>query len=283
MFQLQNNQTPATPEFRSFAIRMQRLGETFVVRDVMIKVADLIYVPLGDINAARAIVEKETYSVVPTSDDGANFERVFCTERPTNGERTIMIEREISVSDHIPDSTPLAAAFVLFESREWYLTLRGNQVSGLITYWEFNRHEFRVQLYTVLSLIEGLSRDILAKDGCGVSDETGINLPPDEVKTPLQRFKAAKEKGGGNRFVDELEFHHVNDALMKHQPWRNFLLQKKLSQKQYEEKYCFTTIRNDVMHGRTLFPTYERFRKRRAAIGRMVDWIDYLYAYHAIQ
>ena len=65
--------------------------------------------------------------------------------------------------------------------REWYLTLRENYVSGLITYWEFNRHEFRVQLYTIVSLIEGISRDILAKDGCGVADATGINLDPEKL------------------------------------------------------------------------------------------------------
>src|SRR5438552_3838754 len=78
-----------------------------------------------------------------------------------HGERVITEERPTAIADHIPDSTPLAEAFLLFDEREWYLTLRENYVSGLITYWEFNRHEFRVQLYTIVSLIEGISRDIL--------------------------------------------------------------------------------------------------------------------------
>jgi hypothetical protein len=37
------------------------------------------------------------------------------------------------------------------------------------------------------------------------------------------------------------------------------------------------------MHGRTIFPTYERFKKRRRAIAKMVEWIDHLYAYIALQ
>ena len=68
MFQLKNNQTPSTPEFHSLAMRMQRLGETFVVRDVMVKAADIDYVAPGDLEAARAKVEKERYSVVPASE-----------------------------------------------------------------------------------------------------------------------------------------------------------------------------------------------------------------------
>jgi hypothetical protein len=99
---------------------------------------------------------------------------------------------------------------LLFDEREWYLTLKGNRVSGLITYWEFNRHEFRVQLYAIVSLIEAISRDILSEDGCGVTDATCINLDPQELTDPLKRFEAAKEAGGGNRFVDELDFHQVH-------------------------------------------------------------------------
>src|SRR4051812_32228171 len=61
--------------------------------------------------------------------------------------------RPTSVSGHIPDSTPLAEAFYFVGSREWYLTLRANQVSGLITYWAFNSREFRLQLLAGLSRV----------------------------------------------------------------------------------------------------------------------------------
>ena len=277
MFQLKSAQDPSTAAFVSLATMMRRLGETFVVRDVMVDASKIRSVAPGAINEAEEIVQKKRYSVIPVW-NGETFEAAFHTNRLPGEGRTVMHEQAITVADHIPDSTPLAEAFLLFASREWYLTLKGNRVSGLITYWEFNSHEFRVQLYTVLSLIEELSRNLLASDGCGVNDATGLNLDAEKLKTPLERFQKNKQTGDGNRFVDELDFHQVDDALKQHELWREFILSR-VTKTQLDEKYCFTTLRDDVMHGRTVFPTYDRFKKRQATISRMVEWIDYLYAY----
>src|SRR2546425_487530 len=106
-----------THEFHSFAELMRKLGETFVVSDVMVPAAKIEFVTPGDRNAANHIVEEKRYSVVPASADGQSFEVVFCTEHPVNGARTVTTMRETSVSDHIPDSTPLADAFYLLDTR----------------------------------------------------------------------------------------------------------------------------------------------------------------------
>jgi hypothetical protein len=282
MFRMPTDQE-RTREFQSFAAQMRRLGETFVVRDVMVDVAKVIYVHPGDIKGARDIVRRERFSVVPASECGTVFERVFCTEPQPGDEISVIPERPVSISDHIPDSTPVADAFSLFDEREWYLTFRGNKVSGLITYWELNRHEFRVQLYPMLSLIEELSRHILVAAGCGVSDCTGIELDAGDLKRAQQRFSSAKADGGGNNFVDHLDFHHLNKALWKCDWWREFLGRRGISRTQYEKEYNFNPIRNEVMHGRVLFPTYQQFTNRRTAIAKMADWIDLLYAYRAVQ
>jgi hypothetical protein len=264
---------------------MRKLGETFVVRDVMVHYDRIEYVAPGDGNAANRIVAEKKYSVVPVSADGQNFEAVFCTEHPLNAARTITTVRETSVSDHIPDSTPLAEAFYLFGTREWYLTLRGNRVSGLITYWAFNSREFRIQLYAGLSRVEELSRDVLAKDGCGLSSDKGLNLTAEVLEKVRKRFESARQKMGGNRFVDELDFHQVNDALRKHSPWRDFLHQKvgkSLSNSEYDRLYNFTDFRDAVMHGRILFPAYRNFQKSSSTISQIGELIDHLDAYRAL-
>lgn len=179
--------------FHSFAESMERLGETFAVRDVMVPLSVIEYVAPGEDDRARRIVAEKRYSVVPVSEDGQTFGSVFCTEHPANSDRTITKVRRTSVSDHIPDSTPLAEALFLFESREWYFTLRGNRVSGLVTYWAFNSREFRVQLYAGLSRVEELSRDALAKDGCGVADGSGLNLTPQVLQKVRERFESARQ------------------------------------------------------------------------------------------
>jgi len=261
---------------------MRKLGETFVVSDVMVHQAQIEYVAPGDRNAANRIVAEKRYSVVPASADGQNFETVFCTEHPVNGARTITTMRETSVSDHIPDSTPLAEAFYLFEAREWYLTLRGNRVSGLITYWAFNSREFRIQLYAGLSRVEELSRDLLAKDGCGISSAKGLNLTAEVLEKVRKRFESVRQKMGGNRFVDELDFHQINDALRKHSPWRDFLhgkLGTSLSNSEYERLYNFTDFRDAVMHCRILFPAYWDFKKRSSTISQIGELIGHLDAY----
>jgi hypothetical protein len=276
----------STHQFHSFATLMRKLGETFVVSDVMVLRDQIEYVAPGDGNAANRLVAEKRYSVVPASADGQNFETVFCTEHPLNGARTITTMRKASVSDHIPDSTPLAESFYLFETREWYLTLRGNQVSGLITYWAFNSREFRIQLYAGLSRVEELSRDLLAKDGCGLSSDKGLNLTPEVLEKVRKRFESARQKMGGNRFVDELDFHHVNEALRKHSPWRDFLherLGKSLSNGEYERLYNFTDFRDAVMHGRILFPAYRNFQERSSMISQMGELIDHLDAYCALR
>jgi hypothetical protein len=263
---------------------MRRLGETFMVRDVMVQRNQLEYVAPGDMAAAKHIVAEKRFSVVPASDDGQKFDFVFCTEHPTNNARTITEERATSVADHIPDSTPLAEAFGLFEAREWYLTLRGNRVSGLVTYWAFNSREFRVQLYVGLSRLEELSRDVLAKDDCGVSNHQGLNLSAQVLEKVSERFQLAQKELGGNRFVDELDFHNVNDALRKHLPWRHYLHQqigRTLSNGEYEKLYNFTELRDAVMHGRVLFPTYRHFKVGTRTISKIGELIDHLAAYHA--
>jgi hypothetical protein len=261
---------------------MWKLGETFIVRDVMVQLSQIEYVLPGDDSAARSIVSKKGFSVVPISEDGKRFTSVFWTEHEPDG--TQMMVQDTSISDHIPDSTPIAEAFFLFEAREWYLTLRENRVSGLITYWAFNSREFRVQMYAALSRLEELSRDVLAKDGCGISSEKGLNLSAAAVEKIRVRFETAKSKLGGNRFVDELDFHQVNDALRKHSPWRNFLhdrLGSPVSNTEYERRYSFTGLRDAVMHGRIVFPTYQDFRKQVPCIANIVELIDHLDAYLA--
>jgi hypothetical protein len=275
----------ADSDFHSFAKSMQRLGETFAVRDVMVPLHLIEHVAPGDDDRARRIVAEKRYSVVPVSEDGQNFDSVFCTDHPTDGDRTITTVKSTSVSDHIPDSTPLAEALFLFENREWYLTLRGNRVSGLVTYWAYNSREFRVQLYVGLSYVEERSRDALAKDGCGVSSECGLGLRPKELQRVRQQFDRARQKLGGNRFVDELQFRQVNNALKKHLLWRDFLHQRLgriLGEDEYGDLYDFTMLRNDVMHGRVLFPTYEDFRRFTGMIDKIGEFIDHLDAYNAL-
>ncbi len=277
-------QPPSSTALRShsFAVLVQRLGETFMVRDVMVKLEQIQYVAPGDVVKARHTVEVKRFSVVPVSNDGKSFESVFCTEHPPSSARTITEERPTTIADYIPDSTPLAEAFALFEAREWYLTLRTNRVSGLVTYWAFNSHEFRVQLYVGLSQIEEFSRNVLAKDGCGVSNQRGLNLTGKVLEKVSKRFESAHHELGGNRFVDELDFHHVNDALKKHLPWREHFHQRlgeSLSNGEYARRYNFTTLRDAVMHGRVLFPTYRRFKEGTRTISRIAELISHLEAY----
>jgi hypothetical protein len=277
--------TSTKPDLHSFAELMRRLGETFGVRDVMVPVSSIEFVAPGDEDGAKRIVAAKRYSVVPVSDDGENFGSVFCTEHPLKAARTVTTIRATSVADYIPDSTPLAEALFLFESREWYLTLRGNRASGLITYWAFNSREFRVQLYAGLSRVEELSRDILAKDGCGVSDDRGLNLTAQVLEVARARFESVRREMGGHRFVDELQFHQVHDALRKYSSWRDFLRQRvgrSLSNKEYERLYNFTKLRDGVMHGRVLFPTYRDFKQFTVMIDNIGEFIGHLDAYDSL-
>lgn len=276
--------TAADPGSRSFASLIRRLGESFIVRDVMIPRDQIEYVRPGDVVEASRIVSEKRFSVVPASEDGQRFGSVFDTKRTKDSARTVTEERAASITDYIPDSTPLAEAFLFFEAREWYLTLRGNQVAGLITYWAFNSREFRIQLYVALSRLEELSRDVLAKDGCGASSPQGLQLTPEVLDKVGKRFESARKELGGNRFVDELDFHNLHDALRKHLPWRDYLHQrvgKNLSNSEYDRLYSFTNLRDAVMHGRLLFPTYRRFGEGTSAIDKLIELIDHLAAYHA--
>lgn len=277
------NSTPEDPEITPYVKLIRKLGETFVVRDVMVQLSQIEYVDPGDEAAASRIVNEKRYSVVPTSDDGKTFNSVFCTMHEANDPRRVTREQQTSISDHIPDSTPLADAFSLFDSREWYFTLRDNRVSGLVTYWAFNSREFRVQLYAGLSRVEELSRDLLVKDGCGVLDEHGLTLTPAGLAKIKERIGPSWLENGGNRFVDELDYHQVHTSLSKHSPWRDFLNEETglaFSNRGYDKPYNFTSLRDAVMHGRVLFPTYREFKECTPLIrniGRLIDLLgEYL-------
>lgn len=279
-------QPPVGSQPHPFAALMQRLGETFTVSDVMVPLAEIASVNPSDRHAADRIVREKKYSVVPASLDSLHFPYVFWTEHHANSDRAITDRRDTNLSDHIPDSTPLAEAFYLFDSREWYFAIRANRVSGLITYWAFNSREFRVQLYAGLSRVEELSRDLLAGDKCGVDSEHGLRLSPAVIQKARERFEFVRQEMGGNRFVDELQFHHVHEALRKHKPWFEFLqarLAPTISKAEYEREFNFTEFRDAVMHGRTLFPTYRAFKSGTGTVRRIGELIDHLHAYIAIR
>jgi hypothetical protein len=270
------------PEISPYAKLARRLAETFIVRDVMVHLPHVEYVDPGDQRNAERLVQEKRYSVVPVSKDGQTFTGAFCTEHEPNSARRITHERPTSISDYIPESTSLTAGFSLFREREWYLTLRNNQVSGLVTYWMFNSREFRVLLYAGLSRIEELSRDVLAKDGCGVADESGLNLTPESIVKIKERIKPTWIENGGNRFVDELDYHQINTSLKKHVPWRNFLNKTAggpASNGEYDRSYNFTDLRDAVMHGRVLFPTYRRLQESLPHVQRIDHLLAQLDAY----
>ena len=265
-----------------FASVMSRLGETFAVRDLMVPIEDIKYVESGNEDGAKDLVTSKRYSVVPISNDGQTFKSVYATTFGSTGERIVGGCRDVVISDHIPDSTPIAEAFFLFDDREWYLTLRANRVSGLLTYWAFNGREFRVQLYAGFSRVEELARDVLAADNCGVADGAGLGLEQKDLKTALKRFKDARLKMGSHRFLDELLFSQLSKSLRQHARWRNFLnsrIGRQLSDDDYPVDSTFTEMRNAVMHGRLLFSTYQDFKAGRNTIGRVGDLIVHLEAY----
>jgi hypothetical protein len=277
------NSRPESPDTNPYLKLIRRLGETFVVRDVMVQLPQIQYVTPGDEAWATRIFKEKRYSVVTVSADGRTFNSVFCTTHEAEDSRRITGERPTSISDHIPDSTPLADAFFLFDSREWYLTLRDNRVSGLITYWAFNSREFRVQIYAGLSRVEELSRDVLVKDGCGLMDERGLTLTPTGLAKIRERIGPSWLENGGNRFVDELDYHQVNHSLSKHAQWRSFLSAhtgQNFSNTRYDRDYNFTALRDAVMHGRVLFQTYREFKEsvpRIRNIGKLIDLLgDFL-------
>lgn len=282
-----NRQNQPSADFfgrSSVADLLRRLAAPFVVRDVMVPCAEIAYVGPGDPEGARQLVAEKRFSVIPVSRDGSSFPSVFETRPPYPGARTITKEGQTAITDYIPDSTPLIEALALFDGREWYFTLRGNQVAGLMTYWGFNSHEFRVQLYAILSRLEELSRDALAKDGCGVLGPDGLSLKDDVIAKVRDRFQSSQQELGGDRFVDELDFHHVHEALKKHAPWRTFLherLGENLSGNGYDKRYNLTKLRDDVMHGRVVFPTYRRFKERVQGFRNVVEFLGHLEAYHA--
>lgn len=272
----------ATSGLQQFPALIRQLGQSYLVRDVMTPRIKIIYVKPGDSAAAEKIVLRENFSVVPCSADGEGFPAVYETTRAAGSRRVVVEEREAMIADFIPDGTPLAEALGLFQLREWYFTLRGNRVAGLITYWDFNSHEFHVQLYAALSRLEEIFRDILALDGCGLQDSHGLLLSEETLAKVRARFESSRKDMGGNRFVDELDFHDVQTALKKHPPWREYLhsqIGKKLSNHEYDGFFTFTRLRNAVMHGRVLFPTYRDFLPALAQVGNIVDLFGYIRAY----
>jgi hypothetical protein len=234
----------------------------------------------GDSDRAAELIQQKRYSVVPTTRNHKTFNSIFMPDRKTGG--NLVKEVNTEISDYLPDSTPLAEAFHMFDNREWYLTLCANQVSGLITYWAFNGREFRVQLFASLSRVEEISRNALVMDDIGILDEKGLCLSPKEVERIRKRINTEWKENGGNRFIDELDYRQVHRALGKHQPWRTFLNQRVpggIGYSEYGQRFNFTDIRNAVMHGRTIFPTYEEFKKRSAKVREIREFIKYLDSY----
>lgn len=279
----------STSEFNegaTFGRLARSLGRTFAVREVMVPLNQIRYVGPGEEAEAAHIISESRYSVVPISEDGLFFGAAFYRESAGSKGCSRNQTASVSIADHIPDTTTLAEAFPLFSTREWYLCLRANRVSGLITYWAFNSREFRVLLFAALSRVEELSRDALAGDDKGVSDDSGLVFDGPLPKRLRKNFKKTLAKNGGNRFIDALGFSHISQALAHDDVWRQFLdhrLSGKINAQTYDEKYKFVDLRNAVMHGGTPFPDYEMFKRRGIDIENIWELIGHLEAYRDFQ
>src|SRR5262245_53676812 len=117
---------------------LDRLGSAFTLADVMIPKRDVRSVAPGDQAAANELVKAWRYSAIPTTTNGGEwYESVF--EINGHGEKRLAAkERPVGVHDFLPELTPLSEAPELFRDRPWYLTLRRNRVSGMVTYWDLN-------------------------------------------------------------------------------------------------------------------------------------------------
>jgi len=66
--------TATEPQVHSFPKLMERLRESFPVRDVMVPLSKIERVAPGECEAAERLVVEKKYSVVPVSDDDHSFE-----------------------------------------------------------------------------------------------------------------------------------------------------------------------------------------------------------------
>lgn len=273
-------------ESPSFDRLARSLGRTFSVRDVMVPLNQIKCVAPEEKETAHIIIKKKRYSVVPITVDRISFNEAFYVKSMDAKEGPNICQKSISLADHIPDSTTIAEAFPLFRHREWYLCVRANCVSGLVTYWAFNSREFCVLLYAALSRVEELSRDALEADGKGIADESGLVFDKPLKKGLLTNFKKTQQKNGGNRFLDALGFNHISQALAHNDAWRQFFnprLSEVISEQNYQEKYAFVDLRNAVMHGLPPFPDYDLFKKRSTDIENIFKLIGHLEAFREFQ
>ena len=128
------------------------------------------------------------------------------------------------------------------------------------------------------------AHETLVKDGCGASSDKGLHLTGEVLDKLRKRFSAVAKEMGGHRFVDELDFYHVSEALKKHSPWREFLHERlgdKISNTEYDRRFCFTKLRDAVMHGRIVFSTYQDFKKKSSSVVNIGELIEHLDAYLA--
>lgn len=265
----------------------RRLGEQFLISDIMVRRPEIQHVQKGELNKALNLVKKFRFSAVPTSsNEGRWYDGVFVpTTHP--GDPGVMLNfRELRVEDFIPESTPLIDAIEHFRERQWFLTLKATSVSGIVTYTDFSKRAFLLQLFSLLGRFEELSRDLLANEGCGDGNDPGgltHLLGEKRIEVARVRFERNFQASSQNRFVDTLQFNDVEDALIQYAPWREFLREKgrfKIASINDYKRRTFNEFRDRVMHGREVVTSLDDFPKLlehlRALESILLDLEDYL-------
>jgi hypothetical protein len=176
---------------------LERLANTFTVRDIMVKAEELVYAD-GLATALQIIEENVDFDVIPIKKDG--ILKAYL-ERGKNKEKYIDLRELIS------DATSVLEAVTILQERKFCFVLSGQRITGYVHFSDLNNHVVKLPFYV---LFESVERQLAAKIKGSIS-KTEIQSLLDRKRSSdvIDKMKSLRENRADLDWVNLLYFGEI--------------------------------------------------------------------------
>ena len=207
---------------------LDRLANTFTVRDLMIELSDLVRAN-SESEALELLERYPDFDVIPI---------------PKTGTIKAYVSREnskkyfISSGDLMSDGTSLLELPGLLKERQFYFVLSGTTICGFIHFSDLNKSQMKLPLFVLLEAVERRLWAALKNSGKSIESDLVKVLDPQRAEGLKKKWDKAKKNDVNAEWAGLLNF---GEIIL-------FGVHYGLTDLASDKRLLLTKIRNRVVH-----------------------------------
>lgn len=176
---------------------LERLANTFTVRDIMVKTEKLVCAT-DPTSAAQLLKDNDSFDVIPIYKDG--ILKAYL-------ERGKAKEKYIDLRELISDATSILETVEILQGRYFCFILSGQRISGYVHFSDLNNHVVKLPFFVLLEAVERQLADRVR----GLISESAIHnvLDPQRSAAVVEKMTSLRQNRADLDWVNLLYFGEI--------------------------------------------------------------------------